>query len=134
MRRTDALDRIRTARIARLATVRPDGTPHIVPITFALVDSEVVSVIDGKPKRTSRLQRLRNVEATPTAAILVDHWSETWSELWWVRIDGTVRILDPPLPAWTEALSSKYPQYDEVGLPGPGIGVRIDRLTWWPRD
>lgn len=131
MQRADALDRIAAARVARLATVRPDGMPHLVPITFALVDSEIVSVVDGKPKTTSRLQRLANIDATPAAAVLVDHWAEAWEELWWVRVDGAARILDPPPTSWADTLRAKYANYEEVALDGPGIGVALDRLTWW---
>ena len=68
--------RVAAARVARLATVRADGTPHIVAVTFALEEDTVVSVVDHKPKRTRELQRLRNLEGRPTASLLVDHYED----------------------------------------------------------
>ncbi|MDP9442419.1 MAG: TIGR03668 family PPOX class F420-dependent oxidoreductase, partial [Actinomycetota bacterium] len=79
--------------VARLATVRPDGHPHLVPVTFALDGERIVTVIDHKPKTTSALQRLKNIEAHPAASVMIDHYEEDWSRLWWVRADGAARIV-----------------------------------------
>ena len=55
--------RVAAARVARLATLRPDGTPRLVPITFVLLDGLVCSAVDDvKPKRSPRLARLADVE------------------------------------------------------------------------
>ena len=55
------------ARVARLATVDPDGRPHVVPICFALEGDVLYTAVDEKPKRTRALQRLRNIEANPAS-------------------------------------------------------------------
>jgi PPOX class probable F420-dependent enzyme len=105
--------------VARLATIRPDGTPRLVPITFAVVDGLVCSVVDEvKPKRSTRLARLADVERDPRAAVLVDHYASDWTELWWVRIDGTAHVAESG-DLWEralEALRAKYSQY-EVARP-----------------
>ena len=86
------------AAAARLATVTPAGHPHIVPVTFVL-DSQpgrgdrVYTAVDHKPKTTTRLQRLRNIEAHPQVALLADHYADDWSRLWWVRADGAATVL-----------------------------------------
>ena len=87
-------DRVASARVGRLATVSPGGAPHIVPCCFALVDDVVYSAVDAKPKSTLALRRLDNLRVNPSTALLVDHYAEDWSTLWWVRVDGRGRVVD----------------------------------------
>lgn len=122
-----------TSRVGHLATVRPDGGPHIVPVTFAVVGEAVVTMVDHKPKTTSRLQRLANVEAHPVASLIVDRWSEDWSHLAWVRVDGAAGIHDGD-ELWRDAraaLVAKYHQYAGRAPDGPAIVVAIDRVSSW---
>jgi PPOX class probable F420-dependent enzyme len=133
MERAEALDRLSSARVARLATITPDGKPHLVAITFAVLGDAVVHMIDDKPKTTRRLQRLANVEATPRASMLVDGYDEDWSKLWWVRVDGGVSVATSG-GTWESARSSlgeKYPQYRTSPPSGPAILLAIDRVTHW---
>jgi PPOX class probable F420-dependent enzyme len=123
----EARARVATARVARLATAAPTGQPHLVPISFALHDNMIVTAIDHKPKRSTNLRRLRNIEANPRVSVLVDHYAEDWSLLWWIRVDGRARVL----PDATEAVSwlvAKYDQYRRQPPAGPVIA--IDALTW----
>ena len=61
-----------------------------------LDDGEVVySAVDGKPKSTLALRRLDNVRAHPATTLLVDHYADDWSTLWWIRLDGRARVLEP---------------------------------------
>jgi PPOX class probable F420-dependent enzyme len=85
--------RVAAARVARLATVTADGRPHVVPCCFALAADTVYSAVDAKPKTTLALRRLANVEANPAASLLVDHYDDDWSALWWVRLDGVARVV-----------------------------------------
>ena len=121
------------ARVARLATVRPDGRPHVVPVTFVFDGTTIVTAIDHKPKTTTSLQRLRNIEANPVASVLVDHYDDDWSRLWWLRADGSVRVV-PDGAAWREAierLTAKYSPYREDPPDGPVIVVTVDRWSSW---
>ena len=43
----EAKARFASVPVARLATVRPDGSPHLVPIVFALLGNRVVHVVDA---------------------------------------------------------------------------------------
>ncbi len=125
--------RFASSAVARLATVRPDGAPHVVPLVFALVDGTVYSAVDAKPKRTSRLQRLANVRVEPRCALLVDHYEDDWSHLWWVRADGTAAVVDDP-PAThpgLAALAERYPQYREQPPAGPLLVVTVQQWSGW---
>ena len=64
------------------------GEVLLVPICFAVVDGWIVSAVDHKPKRHQRLRRLDDIESTGTATVLVDHYDDDWTQLWWVRIRG----------------------------------------------
>ena len=123
--------------VARLATVSPAGRPHIVPCTFAPAGPHtLVTAVDHKPKRTTALARLDNIAANPSVSLLVDHYAEAWSELWWCRADGQARILGPELDshAATAAraqLSQRYPQYAEHPPDGTLILISVVRWSGW---
>lgn len=126
----EARARFITARTARLATVRPDGAPHVVPVTFAVVGDVLVSAVDGKPKRSRRLQRIVNIEHEPRVSLLVDAWHERWSQLWWARADGVATVQAEP-PAELATLVSRYPQYQVDPPTGPFLRVAVRRWSGW---
>jgi len=122
------------ARVARLATVGPKGQPHLVPVCFALAGDRIVSAVDRKPKTTSALRRLDHVRAHPAVSLLVDHYDEDWSQLWWIRVDGVGSVMDPgpALDGMLVALHEKY--RDKYGLhppEGPAIVVEVQRWVGW---
>lgn len=125
--------RLASARSGHLATVTPDGRPHVVVVTFALAGENLVTAIDHKQKSTTRLQRLANVEENRRATLLVDHYDEDWSRLWWVRIDGpaTVHHGGETHSSAIQALVAKYSQYRERPPEGPAIAVFVERVTFW---
>ena len=138
MDRGEAIARLRSARVGRLATVTADARPHVVPFVFALVerDLDVVAywAVDRKPKRTERLRRLRNLERNPAAEFVVDGYDEDWRALWWVRASGTGRVVDDASSehaAALDALASKYQQYVSEPPPGPVVAIDIERISGW---
>jgi PPOX class probable F420-dependent enzyme len=129
----DARTSFARAPVACLGTVTPDGTPHLVPVVFALHHEVVYTAIDGKPKTTQRLRRLANIEHNPRVSLLVDHYADNWAQLWWVRIDGIAAIHHdgPALCTGRELLRAKYPQYQSVPLDGPVIAVAVGGWSSW---
>ena len=129
--------RFAEAPVARLASVRPDGSPHLVPVTFALLDEEqIVFAVDHKPKSTNDLTRLANIAAEPRVSFLVDSYDDDWTELWWVRVDGLARVLDDATEGDAratalDALAAKYRQYRDVRPAGPVVSTEITRWVEW---
>ena len=130
----EARRRLSAARIGHLATVRTDGRPHVVPIVFA-VDGDVIrSIADPKPKRGVDLLRNRNIAANPAVSLLVDEYEESWRSLWWVRVDGTGRVVEEGADRdrTIELLREKYPQYAEWPTHyGAATIIQIEKLTSW---
>jgi PPOX class probable F420-dependent enzyme len=128
--------RFGAARVARLATVTAAGRPHVVPCCFAL-DGDLLytGVDDVKQKSTSALSRLDHIRHEPRVSVLVDHYDDDWSALWWVRADGAARVVDAESEhgraAWA-LLATKYEQYRSQATPGPVIVVAVDRWRAWP--
>ncbi|BEL04052.1 TIGR03668 family PPOX class F420-dependent oxidoreductase [Actinoplanes sichuanensis] len=127
---TSAAELFASARVARLATADADGVPHLVPIVFAIVGDTIHTAVDGKPKRTRNLRRLTDIRANPHVSVLADHYEEDWSALWWVRADGTARIVDLS-PEGLAALSARYPHYRATPPPGPFLEITVDRWSVW---
>lgn len=135
----DAMRRlVADARVARLATVDAAGRPHLVPVCFVLqVDpagaDRVHIAVDRKPKRSTELRRTANLRATGRASLLVDHYDEDWSELWWVRLDGTGAPVDDPALAEqaVDALAAKYPQYRAERPDGPVLTIEVEAYRGW---
>ena len=125
--------RIEGARVARLATVARDGRPHIVPITFVATEDALYFAVDQKPKRSADLQRLRNIEANPAVSVLIDHYEDDWTRLWWVRVDGRARLVreGAELEIAITLLSRRYPQYRSAPPVGPAVAIEIERMTGW---
>jgi PPOX class probable F420-dependent enzyme len=130
----DARARFEGSRVARLATVRPDGRAHVVPIVFALADDLLYSIVDAKPKRAPELVRLRNMVAEPRVSLLVDHYAEDWETLWWVRADGIATVVESgrARDLAIRLLREKYAQYGDWATPfGAAVVVRITRWSSW---
>ena len=131
-------DRIGAARSAHLATASADAAPHLIPVVFALNGDAVYIAIDEKPKTTTRIRRLRNIEENPQATLLIDHYDDDWTKLWWIMLRGRAEILAPD--TWDadeandaiSALRTRYPQYAAHALEErPLIRLTIKSVTRW---
>lgn len=131
MTAAEARRRFAAARIARLATLGADRRPHLVPIVFALAGDTVYSVVDGKPKRTVELARLRNVSSQPRASVLVDHYEEDWDALWWVRGDGLARVLDRADAEAESAVRALVERYPQQRATGAVLALDVERWSGW---
>ena len=93
--------------------------------------SMLYTAVDEKPKRTRHLRRLANIEANPGVEVVIDHWDEDWSKLWWMRLAGEAEIVEHDARG-LELLQAKYPQYRDRPPPGPFVVVTIRRRSVWP--
>src|ERR687887_1022758 len=106
----EARERFIRAQVARLATASADARPHLIPIVFAVARDVLYTAVDAKPKRSTSLRRLANIAANPAVAVLVDHYEDDWTRLWWGRADGTARIAEgDEAAAAVRLLAERYP-------------------------
>jgi PPOX class probable F420-dependent enzyme len=133
----DLRRRLMRARVGHLAT--SDGTrPTVIPVCFVLLGDTVYQAIDAKPKSVAprRLRRVKNIQANPMAALLVDHYLEDWRRLWWVLLHGRARLVThgPEQQRAIAALRRKYPQYrTTTPLAADALVIALDvrRLRHW---
>jgi PPOX class probable F420-dependent enzyme len=146
-RRTGALSsvpvslqaKMRESRVARLTTIGERRVLHAVPVCFVCHRGAFYSPIDRKPKNVApeKLARLRNIAATPQVALLIDHYEEDWTKLWFILIRG--KATQVPSSARRErtaairALKKKYPQYAAGMLADDALLLRIipRRASHW---
>lgn len=108
-----------------------------MPIVFTLIDEgQQLSVywsVDRKPKRSTELQRLRNISANPHVELVVDGYHEAWELLWWVRATGTSRTVEDANESARAlaALTTKYPQYVRSPPVGPTVAIEVAEITGW---
>jgi PPOX class probable F420-dependent enzyme len=134
----EARSRFSAERVARLATADASGHPHLVPIVFAVSGETIYSAVDAKPKRSMALRRLDNVAVNPQVTVLVDHYDDAdWDALWWVRADGTGRVLEPSDAEARHAvalLAERYPQHRQLPPAGPVLAVDVRHWSGWSAD
>jgi len=123
-------------RVGHLATVSRSGEPHVVPVCYAVADDTIYTPIDEKPKKLGRtLRRVRNIEETGRAALVVDRYDEDWTQLGWVLLRGRAELLAPGSPEQARAvglLRQRYPQYRTMRLETqPMIALRVERVSVW---
>ena len=77
-----------SAPVARFATVGPDGLPHVVPVTFAVVDGQLCFETDADSVK------VRNVERTGKAAAVVDAGEDDYTRHRGIQWRGAARVVD----------------------------------------
>jgi PPOX class probable F420-dependent enzyme len=121
-------------RVGHLGVLAPDGTPRVLPVTYALVHGTLVSAVDQKPKSVpgERLARVRWLRARPRATLTVDHYEDDWTALAWLQVIGTVTIRDAlAAPEALSALAARYAAYRELPPSGPLLVLTPERIAWW---
>lgn len=121
------------ARVGRLASVDGEGHPHLVPFCFVLDGDTLYSEVDDKPKSSRHLKRIRNIQGDPRVSVLVDHYEDDWPKVWWVRLDGRGRVVEPGAERERalSLLGEKYPQYRQQDEPGLVLAVDVERWRGW---
>jgi len=70
------LDYLASQRLGRIATVGPDGQPHVVPTSFRYNAEH--DTIDVGGLRMSQTKKLRDVQRTGRATIVIDDVLPPW--------------------------------------------------------
>jgi PPOX class probable F420-dependent enzyme len=127
---------VRGHRVARLATVGRSGQPLVLPICYVLEGEMLCSPTDAKPKRVpvQRLKRLRNIQENPQVALVIDDYSDDWTQLAYVILHGRAEILTKG-SVYTRAilaLREKYPQYQQMPIDeNPMIAIHLMHTVSW---
>lgn len=127
---------IAAQRVARMATVNGHGEQSVVPICFAYDGTRFYTPIDEKPKQPGKtLKRVRNVQESGMAALVIDRYDEDWSRLGWVMVRGRAALLHPEEPGHgtaVELLRDRYPQYRAMAIErAPIIAITPTHITSW---
>ena len=131
--REEALRRATEADHGVLATLHQPRGADLVPACFAIEGDRLAIPVDSvKPKGSTALGRIRNLERDPRATLLVEHWDAVdWSRLWWVRLFlAPTKEPQERVASLERALRARYPQYASA----PFVEIltfRIDHIGGW---
>lgn len=115
---------IAAAPVCRIGTVRPDGSPHVIPVC-PVFDGDATVYVDLGPKSASGVA----VKHESRIAVLFDDYYDDWSRLRKVLLHCTARECDTEeqASAW-DRIRAKFPQYTTVSWqPRMTMALRIDR-------
>ena len=119
---------VAAARVCRIASVRPTGEPHVIPVCPAF-DGETTLYVDiGRRYTTAEALR-----ANPNVAVLIDHYSEDWSQLRGVLLRCRAEPIEGEERerAW-QLIREKYPQWREIDWrPRLTLALRIYDWRQW---
>ena len=129
-------DLLAAARVGHLATATATGLPHVIPVCYTFDGQAIYSALDQKPKRApvTRLRRVRNIQANPQIALVVDHYEEDWGRLWYILVTGQAELLQEgeERARAIGLLREKYPQYRDMGIDqNPVIKITPTRVVAW---
>ena len=128
---------IQRQRVARLATADEDGHPTLIPICYAFDGHVFYTPLDEKPKSVpgTQLKRVHNIQARHEASLLIDQYSDDWSQLGYILIHTRAELLFPPAEQHDQALRllrARYVQYQTMKLEQSAVIVLTpERITAW---
>jgi len=121
-------DFVRDARVCRIATVRPTGEPHVIPVC-PVFDGEATVYVDIGRKYASA----EGVQASGKVAVLIDYYDDNWALLKGVlmRCRAEPAEGEERDRAW-ELVREKFPQYSTVGWePRLTLALRVYDWRQW---
>lgn len=129
---------IERARVARLATIDSEFKPHLVPVVFVFNGNHFFIPVDEKRKtaKPEKLKRIRNIQDNPNVTLLIDEYSEDWTKLAFVMIQGKASIATKEegniqVRQAYKKLMIKYLQYQKVGLGERCIIITPKKVASW---
>ena len=124
------IEYIRSQRLGRLATIRPDGTPQIAPVGFHY--NAELDVIEIGGRYMSQSKKFRNVQQNPNVAFVIDDVLPPWQPRF-VEIRGTAQAL----PTGGKALFGANYEADDAIIritPGQIISLGLEEGTGWANN
>ncbi len=120
--RKDLAKIVAMERVSRIATVGPDGRPHVVPVCHVADNGRLYF---GAGRDSLKVRHLR---ANPNLAMVVDMYAEDWSLLKGVMIQGSTAFIEggPRFRKIRDLLYRKYPQYPEEAALGERDSVMVE--------
>jgi nitroimidazol reductase NimA-like FMN-containing flavoprotein (pyridoxamine 5'-phosphate oxidase superfamily) len=121
-------------RVSRVATAGAAGMPHAVPVCHAVSGGKIVFG-SGDTGR-----KVKNLAENPQVTVVVDAYSDTWSLLRGVMIQGRAKIVErgPRFRRGRDLLYRKYPQYARQAALSPSDSVIVEvtpvRVFTWGFD
>jgi PPOX class probable F420-dependent enzyme len=113
---------IANERVCRVATAGSEGHPHLVPVCHVLAGDKIYfgSGDDGR--------KVKNLKANPQIAVTIDLYSDDWSQLRGVMVQGTARLIErgPRFKQARSRLYAKYPQYSKEAAISPSDSVVVE--------
>jgi PPOX class probable F420-dependent enzyme len=144
---TDLKTIIDKARLARLATVDSECMPYLVPVVFAFDGKDYYILIDKRAKHSKpeNLKRIKNIQANPNVALLIDEYDEDWTKLYFAMIQASLisnkkeRQEQNELPLLLlekahKLLYEKYPQYQKISMGQYVIMIHPQKVITWKNE
>lgn len=135
---SDVEEFIERARVARLATIDSEFKPHLVPVVFVFDGNHFFIPLDEKRKtaKPEKLKRIRNIQDNPNVALLIDEYSEDWTKLAFVMIQGKASVASKTegniqVREAYKKLMTKYIQYQKVGVGEMCIIITPKKVASW---
>jgi PPOX class probable F420-dependent enzyme len=128
---------LQSQRAGRLATASQSGAPHVIPVCYACDGASLFIALDAKPKRVApqRLRRVRNILENPRVALVIDRYSDDWSQLAYLLIQGRAALLRPSAAEHSRAvalLRERYAQYHAMPIERqPVIVIQPELVIGW---
>ena len=119
---------IAAARVCRIASVRPDGTPHVIPVCPAF-DGEATVYVDIASRGVSAAA----FRANPSIALLIDEYYDDWSRLKAALLRCRVEeaVGEEKDRAWG-MIREKFPQGEAIGWSARlTLALRIGSWSEW---
>jgi nitroimidazol reductase NimA-like FMN-containing flavoprotein (pyridoxamine 5'-phosphate oxidase superfamily) len=119
---------VRDARVCRIATVRPGGEPHVIPVC-PVFDGDATVYIDIGRNYVSA----QGVGENGKVTVLIDHYEDNWALLKGVLLRCTAEVIEGEERdrAW-DLIREKFPQYSTVGWePRLTLALRVDDWRQW---
>lgn len=124
--------------VARLATADAHGQPHVIPFCYAFDGEHFYFVVDEKPKKqTGRpLKRIRNIQENPQVSLVIDDYTDDWSQLAYVLVLGAAQVVEKETEYETALalLRQRYPQYRAMRLLFPDnamVRITPQKMVAW---